>query len=374
MNELQRQYYLDWLRIFAIALLVPFHTSLLCSACNDKSSFNLMLLGVFIENWRLPLLIIVSGAATWFALDVRSIHEYTKERFLRLLVPLVFGMLIVLPPMLYIELVSHHHFFGSFLMFYPQIFTTASYTEHILSLYHLWFLVYIFIISMLALPLFLLLKRERTALARLEAWFAKGPRIFLPFLVFSAGQVFFNRYWPNGYHDLTLNSFENWIFYSVTFIFGFILFSGDGYRLSFERNRAAALAIGMVLSAAYLLFYGNVNQFWFPAPIATAVGYSKLVMNGLCVWCWLIAFFGYASRYANFTNRVRVYANEAVLPFYILHHAFIVIIGYYVIQLHIPTYMKYVIIVVLTYIITLLVYDLIVKRIRPMRFLLGMKT
>jgi len=373
MNEPQRQYYLDWLRIFAIALLVPFHTSLFFSAGSDQAGYNLMLLGVFIENWRLPLLIMVSGAATWFALDIRGIHEYTKERFLRLLVPLVFGILTVLPPMLYIELVSHHHFFGSFLMFYPKIFTTASYTESILSLYHLWFLLYIFIVSMLALPLFLLLKRKRTALARLEAWFEKGPRIFLPFLVFSAGQVVFTRYWPNGYHDLTFNSAENWIYFSITFIFGFILFSGEGYRRSFERNRATALAAGVALSAVNLIFYGNANKFGFSAPAATAVIYANLAMNGLCVWCWLIAFFGYASRYVNFTNRVRVYANEAALPFYILHHAFIVIIGYYVIRLHVSTCMKYTIIISLTCVITLLFYDLIIKRIRPLRFLFGMK-
>jgi glucan biosynthesis protein C len=380
MNELQRKYYLDWLRIFAFAIVVPYHSALIFipntpfPLKTDTLSLCLMRFVFFLNEWHMPLLFLISGAAMWLSLDVRSGREYTRERFLRLFVPFVFGMLVIVPPQLYIELVLQHHFFGSFFRFYPRLFTTGSYLERIMNFYHLWFLLYLFMISIIALPLLMMLKRKRPVLARIEAWFEKGPRIFLPFLAFTAGEVVFRRVWPNGYHDITLQSLESFILFFITFIFGFILFSGDGYRRSFERNRLLALAIGGTLSVVYLFIFGILNKYGVSVPNTKAIMFVMLTTCGLCTWCWLIAFLGYFSKYANFTNRIRVYTTGAILPFYILHQTVIVIIGYYVIRLNTSVPVKYTIIVILTYIITFFIYDLVIKRIRPLRFLFGMKT
>jgi hypothetical protein len=66
---------------------------------------------------------------------------------------------------------------------------------------------------------------------------------------------------------------------------------------------------------------------------APAPGYSLgwvlyMVLSGFNSWFWIIAILGFGNRYLNFTNRTLRYANDAALPFYVLHMAVIVVIAY----------------------------------------------
>jgi glucans biosynthesis protein C len=355
---------------------VPFHTAMIFVLWEFHLKNNVLSPGLtrfnsFLNYWHMPLLFLLSGAGTWFALEFRSGREYAKERFLRLFVPLVFGMLAIVPPQMYVERLWRHQFSGSFFRFWPSVLTTGPYPQGNLSWHHLWFMLYLFLFSMIALPLFLSLKSERgrPGLAKLEAWFGKGRRILLPFVIFSGGQIAFGSTWPNGDQNL-IHDLDNFSLHFLMFVVGFILFSGDGYRRAFERNRAAGLAIGAVISGGLITTeIIGVD----PSKLNIVLIIGMLGLRGLCTWCWLVAFLGYGSLRLNFTNSVRVYAAEAALPFYIMHQTVILILGYRVIQLDASIPVKYTTIVVLTYIITLLLYDLLVKRIRILRFLFGMR-
>jgi len=63
--------------------------------------------GQLLTPWRLPLLFLISGAATWHALGTRTAVAYARDRFLWLMVPLAFGMLVIVPPQVYVERLSH---------------------------------------------------------------------------------------------------------------------------------------------------------------------------------------------------------------------------------------------------------------------------
>ena len=99
-----RRYDLDWLRILAVLLLIPFHTARLFDfwepnyVKNAELSAGLTYQIAFIGPWHMPLLFLLAGAATWYALDFRSDGDYVRERFKRLLVPLAFGVLVIVPP------------------------------------------------------------------------------------------------------------------------------------------------------------------------------------------------------------------------------------------------------------------------------------
>ena len=87
----------------------------------------------------------------------------------------------------------------------------------------------------------------------------------------------------------------------------------------------------------------------------------------------LIERFGYSQKYLNFNNRFLGYANEAVLPFYILHHVVLLLIGYWVVQWQINALVKYIVIASLSLIAIMGLYDIIIKRFQVTRFLFGLK-
>jgi peptidoglycan/LPS O-acetylase OafA/YrhL len=96
-------------------------------------------------------------------------------------------------------------------------------------------------------------------------------------------------------------------------------------------------------------------------------------LRGLIAWCWIIGLLGLGRRYLNFNRKFLAYANEAVLPFYILHHPVIYIVGYYVIQWNANIGLKFIVIAVTSFTIIMAVYELLIRRINVLRFLFGMR-
>lgn len=131
----ERLHDIDWLRVIAVLLLIVFHSTRPFDfepwhARNAESSRALALLGGLLSMWRLPLLFLVSGTGTCFALGHRSGWKYARDRFRRLVIPLVAGIFVVVPPQVYLERIgswmparlSPINFQGSFIEFYLHLF------------------------------------------------------------------------------------------------------------------------------------------------------------------------------------------------------------------------------------------------------------
>src|SRR4030095_14461870 len=144
MQTASRQAYLDWLRIMAIVGVLFFHSAMHYGAerewhiKNNEPSHMLMECNFFLHQFRMPLLFFISGTVTYFMLQKRSSGSFIGLRFRRLLVPLIFGMLVIVPPQVYMERLTQG-FNRSFADFYPSIFTTGSYPAGNMSWHHLWF-------------------------------------------------------------------------------------------------------------------------------------------------------------------------------------------------------------------------------------------
>ncbi len=94
---------------------------------------------------------------------------------------------------------------------------------------------------------------------------------------------------------------------------------------------------------------------------------------GLCSWCWVVAILGFGMRHLNFNTRFLQYANEAVLPFYVLHQTVLLAVGYFVVRWQIPDVLKFVIIAAGSFAIILALYEFLIRRFNLLRFLFGMK-
>jgi glucans biosynthesis protein C len=86
-----------------------------------------------------------------------------------------------------------------------------------------------------------------------------------------------------------------------------------------------------------------------------------------------LAFFGLAMSYLDYRKPVLEYANQAVLPFYILHQSVLICVGYFIVQWPIPDLLKWITILVVSFAIIMGLYEYLIRRINVLRFLFGMK-
>jgi peptidoglycan/LPS O-acetylase OafA/YrhL len=370
-----RRHDLDWLRVLAVLLLVVFH----CTRPFDSESWHVkndepgpaLERGAdFLRFWRMPLLFLVSGCGTYFALGLRSGSRYARDRFLRLFVPLAVGMAVVVPPQVYVERVSAgmpnrqspRDFAGSFWEFYLHTFD-GIYPGGNLSWHHLWFLAYLFVFSLAALPLFLWLRRPdgRRTLDRVGALLARGPAVFLLAVPLALVEVALRPHWPTT--RALYNDWASFTHYLILFLYGFLLVAYPGFRASLERHRLPALVLGLAL--------GGVLLSGMPLPVLSggAAGQTLAAFNE---WCWVVAILGYGQTYLDRPGPALRYAGEIVYPFYIWHQTVIVVLAYFILRWPAGVPAKFAALTAASLAGTLLLCEL-VKRTNLTRFLFGMK-
>ncbi|MEY2953434.1 MAG: hypothetical protein RLZZ401_1521, partial [Pseudomonadota bacterium] len=190
-----RWYFLDWLRIAAFGLLVPYHVGmyyvrwpyLVKSPFANAGPEPWMLLT---NPWRMSLLFIISGAVSSLVLQRRQGAGFMAERSRRLLLPLLCGMALIVPPQAYYEVVHKFAYAGSyadFLHLYFAGFKGFCQSGRCVALptwNHLWFLPYVWCYALL---LWLLLRLRPTSLDSLAhrcRWLLHGARLlWVPVLV-----------------------------------------------------------------------------------------------------------------------------------------------------------------------------------------------
>ncbi len=367
----QRRYDIDWLRVLAVLLLFPFHTARIFDTFdtwyvkNETLSEALTYFIFYVHPWHMPLLFLLAGASTWFALSYRSAGQYTKERFIRLLIPFIFGLLVIVPPQSYLGLLGHTGYSGSYFEWYPNFFSINStdmdgYFLGGFTPAHLWFIAFLFIFSLLALPLFLYLRRRDSG-KRLTGWLAAF--CSLPGAILLLAIPLWVTY-------RLIDFYPSPLYFIAYFILGYLLVADSRFEKAINRHKAVALVIGPVLFlfVAYFQVTGwpdGVPSWAWPLIDAYTVGFAP--------WFFVIAILGYGRRFLTSSNKFLKYTGQASYPAYILHQTIIVIIGFYVVQWQAGILVKYSTILVLSVIATTLIYDLLVRRTNVTRFLFGMR-
>lgn len=379
MEKSNRRYDLDWLRVIAFYILIFYHVGMIFVPWEFHIKNNITAEWfetwmAFLSQWRLPLLFMISGAVVFHSLGKRSGKIFLKERFIRLFIPLLFGMLIIVPPQIYFERISNGVQFDNYFQFWVTVFNFVPYPlGGSVSWHHLWYVLYILIYSIIALPLFLFLKSERSANFRkkIEAVISRKSNLIyliaIPLLIFyyTLAPIF-----PTT-HDLINDWYNHSISFSF-FILGFFISSIESFSELLAAKRKLSLAIAAIPASILILFV------WGPTfEIFNEEAEWFFILYGLLKWTFIISFlfaiFGYAKALLNKSSRVLSYANESVYPLYILHQTVEIFFGYYIIQLELPLMIKFFALVVLTFGVSFLLYELIVKRVSFLRIFFGLK-
>ncbi|MBD2039734.1 acyltransferase family protein [Microcoleus sp. FACHB-672] len=373
----ERRYELDWLRVLAVLLLIYFHTAAIFYrgnlgefyVKNDVASPAMQLFITFVHQWHMPLFFLVSGSSTWFALSFRTGSEYITERFKRLFIPFLFGTLVIVPPQVYYRLLSNPDYQASYLQFYPQFFNGIR-PKGNFEWAHLWFLIYLLVFSLIALPLFLHFKKKESQplIQKIANFLEKPGAIFLLAIPLAIIEGALRPRWP-GLQNL-YDDWANFCLYLLYFIYGYFVCSDSRFKQAIDKN----LKVSVILSVAGM----TVLLYLWMTNTVPERGYSLeyvvyQIFRGFNSWCWVIALLGLTQRYLNFNNTLLQYASVACYPFYILHQTVLVAIGFYVVRWNVGIMEKYWVISTASLLGTIILYDLFVKRINILRFLLGLK-
>lgn len=375
-----RQAYLDWLRAASIAGVLFFHAAMPFVSewdwhiKNKETSRVLLEFNFWLSRFRMPLLFFISGAVSYYMLQKKTGLKFIGLRFRRLLIPLIFAMLVIVPPQIYLERLTQG-FNGSYFDFYSTIFTTGPYPEGNFSWHHLWFIAYLFVYDVLCAPLFVwLLKMKGQKILQSLGFFAKKRRIYflaLPSIVLYAALYF--------KYPETNNLVEDWgrIFYWLIFLLtGFLCIANPLLMESLQRNRRVSLAFALLSFIVITYFRWNDIEPWnvLAAWKNNAWTYFYIGLWGLTAWMWMFAVIGYGKQYLNGKHSSLRYINQAVYPFYIVHQTIIVIIVSYVVKWQESIISKYLFTAFLSLFFSIVFYHILIRPYKITRFLFGMKS
>jgi hypothetical protein len=367
---------LDWVRIGAFGLLILYHVGMFYVpwSWHIKSALSVTALEPLMlafNPWRLALLFLVSGVATRFMLRKITPGALLRSRSSRLLIPLAFGMLVIVPPQAYIQIVEALGYSGGFLDFYLKHYFTfgKEFCPNpciILPTWnHLWFVAYLWIYTM---ALGVVVMVMSVVVDRIKRWLApllSGVWLLMvPSLLFGVFRLALLPSFPST-HALFGDWYNHALFASV-FLLGFLLAHAPSFWEAVERQRWIALAIAVVFYLSWIVLRGAREG---GLPLRLYAGFAY----GFYQWLCIVAVLGFVRRWLNKDSAARRYLTDAIFPYYIVHQTAIIMIAHGLRGSGISAGIEAAIIIGGTTAICIATFE-IVRRVAWLRPLFGLKT
>lgn len=342
-NAPSRRVFLDWLRIAALLTLVPYHVGMYYVPWpwHVKSPNSLPELAAWMQlssPWRMSLLFLISGAVLSLALTARpSQAAWLRARTLRLLLPLLVGIVLVVPVQPYFEVRQFHGYTGSFGDFAWRYFSAdKSFCQPgrgclVLPTWnHLWYLPYLMFYTAL---LWCLLRWRPSLLDDLAAHLARWLRVpcpplsgsaiplaalrqalpwALPVVWLLATRLVLREHFPPS-HALV----DDWLLHSQylpIFLLGAVLARTPHAWEQAEALRWPALALA---GLGWLVLTGTLH-------LLVALPGARSLAGSLMQWCGIVAALGFAHRHWQADGPWRQRLSDAVFPVYLLHQSVII--------------------------------------------------
>jgi glucans biosynthesis protein C len=383
---------LDALRALVVVGLVFFHTAVIFGAGEfpvkaEAENRVVTVLIAFGATWGMPLLFLISGMGARYSLRSRDAGAFARERLRRLGAPLLVGLLTLVPLQVYLGLrragdpASLGGFYARFWDLRPALDFPLPVSGDRFATGHLWFLACLLALSLLLLPGLEWLRRPAGArlAERLGGLLARPGGILLPAVAVAAVELALGS--EVGHGGWGLGS------YALFLLCGYLVAADPRLGEALQRHWRPAAALGLPLFvaagvAAFAALDAQVDPFTGMDPLSLAFR----LLKGVDGWLWVVAILGFArartgrprptpapTATPGRARRLAAYANDAVLPFYVLHETVIVVVAYAVLSWPIGGGLQYCVIAFVSLAATLVLYDLGVRRHPVTRFLFGLK-
>ena len=389
---------LDAVRAAVVAGLVLFHAALVFDARDDfyvKNAETTELTTYVVAPvvvCAMPLLFAVAGVGAWGSVRRRGPAGYVRERMLRLGVPLVVALVLLLPFPPWLRARADGTWTGSYLAFWPRFFDVRLDLgdvpfvldgEHF-ETGHLWFLVLLLTWALTLAAVVRLVPRGVAHRVRERLGSSAGGRGAVLVPAVAVGAVCAAHELEEGFA-----AWSRWA-YLLFFLGGVVLASDERVRAAVRRDAGLAALAGLgAFAVGMALFLGPAQE----VGAFTGDGAAQLafrILYGVAGWCWVVALLGYLDRWGArrradgarteeatargaWRRRAWAYLAAAVLPLYVLHQPVVVAVAHPVVRWDLPAPVKYAVVVVLSCVVLLAVHDLLVRRTRVTRVLLGMR-
>ena len=334
-----RRHDIDALRSLAFLLLIFYHIGMFYVSWDwhVKSQYDarwLEPLMLIVNQWRMPLIFVISGLAVNFVLgddgQGKKPAAFIGHRFKRLGLPLLTGLVLLIPPQAYYEALSngateagYFTFLWRYFSFQPWPAGAFAGSDSFITWNHLWYLHYLLLYTLAILPIQWLLRRFHWARsARRQAqgqglWMILGPVAWLMPI-----GLFIFPLSPGIRHNLIDDWYAHAMFGSF-FLFGFLIGTNRQWWSKLKAIRWPLLALSI---ASFALFRSGLTVFPEATTAAQYTAMTFITYLNRVSWILLILAWGY--HYLNRPMKWLQYANRAVFFWYILHQTIIVVVGY----------------------------------------------
>lgn len=378
--KLPRRYDIDALRALAFLLLILYHVGMFYVSdwgFHIKSVYqseSLKLPMILVNQWRMPLLFLVSGLASSFLLRKINTLDFIKIRSLRLWVPFMVGIIFVIPPQPYIEAKSNgtltaHFGDMSYLEFLWHYFTFQGWPQGAFdgSYYgftwnHLWFIPYLFTYTLLLISLRALLR-----FVNIDAAFNKAGTlsiILVPIFIQILWKLILNDEKPIS-HAFIDDGYAHGMYFTF-FTLGYLISDKEKIWSVIIRLRWFSLCAGVITYFCLIALWWVFNQAQWQDHLAGVVA----TVNQ---WLWLLAVLGWSAEYLNKPYQWIKYTNDRVYPWYIFHQTITIIAGYYLSQYSFGGAVESILVIVITVAGCWICTEIIIGRRKPLKVLFGMK-
>jgi len=297
-----RSHYLDWLLVLAILGVVLFHAIHPFDELGDWIIKNaernalVTFYGGFFTLWGMPFFFLMAGATTWFSLQRRTVDQYIQARVTRLLIPFIVGTIVLTPIQVYYELIHKGWWEGGSIIEFilsSEVRNYFFFEFHQLTFgleffgrvgYHLWFVAFLFIFAMIALPVFLWLNRDSgkrfvASLARLTKW-RGGLLVFVIPMVLA--RFLLQQEMPSDDYGLA-----DFVYYLLFFISGYILIANERFLQAVRRDWWFYLILGIPCTLFFFSIAADVPVWeWMGSPGKPGF-YLSWILHGINGWCWI---------------------------------------------------------------------------------------
>ena len=235
---------------------------------------------------------------------------------------------------------------------------------------HLWFIAFLFLFSVMAVPIFTWFRRDagRSFIARLARLVQARGGILLFVLPLAVVRILIQPFAPEEHGWL------DFVYSFVFFVLGYVIYSDDRFLPAIRRDRWLLLAtglLGMAIGGAMGAVAGDelfewAETFVMPWSIIVQLTFA------MTAWGWALFVLDLARSRLNRPSRLLTRANEAIMPFYLLHQPVIIVIAFFVVEWSTGILPKMVTVIVGSFVVTIAIYEAL-RRLKPVRTLLGMK-
>jgi hypothetical protein len=310
-----RKQFIDNLRWMDVFLLIPYHAAQAFNTWGERnyvfftqnkpiSSFI-----VFFSPFFMPILFLLAGMSSRYALKKRTYGQFIVERIKRLIVPLLFGTLVFCPVLAYIGDKTNLGYEGSFFKHYKTFFTKWTDLTGFDGGFHVgqfWFLLYLFVISLVSVGIIQLTNKvlkKRIGTENMPFWGICLLVIPLPLL-----------------YDLLSIGGKSFAEFIYIFLIGFYVLSHDEAIEKALKYRYVSLTIGLVFAIVNIyMFIWSGKDF----------GLINVIAKAFAEWFMILALIGIGKNKLDFKNNVTAFMSQRSFPYYSIHFLWIVLFQYW---------------------------------------------